>query len=348
MAAPGPCWLAFAEPTRSELLDSLGCAVTRRLGSQLDTLVLRLIAADEYAVASSSWRHQAPAQHLPVGLPTHRAASHPGTWLQLTRRRITGRRRGARVGRHRVRSVTDTGDEWAPTEVEVQRDQQRAVKIVVAFILGITSAAGPVGAAVAGMTGPFFPNIVDKLRWRRVRNATETAVYAAETAGLDPEEFLDRAVSDDRRHELLARALIIAQDTALRAKRRGLGHSLAAGVMGDDAKIDEELLFMRAVADVDEWHIRLLGLLHRPMSAGFGGWSADHIGAADPGLAAGVLALLGTLDLHGLVATTISNRAIPAAVSSTTLYNITPAGRHFLGRLAADVETLAVGDRETE
>ena len=84
------------------------------------------------------------------------------------------------------------------------------------------------------------------------------------------------------------------------------------------------------------------------MSAGFGGWSADQIRAADPGLAAGVLALLGTLDLHGLVATTISNRAIPAAVSSTTLYNITPAGQHFLGRLAADLETLDVGDRETE
>jgi hypothetical protein len=114
--------------------------------------------------------------------------------------------------------MTDTGDEWAPSEVEVQRDQQRAVKIVVAFILGITSAAGPVGAAAAGMTGPFFPNIVDKLRWRRVRNATETTIDAAKATGLDPEEFLDRAVSDDRRHELLARALIIAQDTALRAK----------------------------------------------------------------------------------------------------------------------------------
>ena len=243
--------------------------------------------------------------------------------------------------------MTDTDDEWAPSEVEVHRDKQRAVKIVVAVILGITSAAGPVGAAVAGMTGPFFPNIVDKLRWRRVRNATETVNHAAKAAGLDPEEFLDRAVSDDRRHELLARALIIAQDAALRAKRRGLGHSLAAGVMGDDAKINEEHLFMRAVADVDEWHIRLLGVLLRP-STGFGGWSVDQIKAADPGLAAGALALLGTLELHGLVATTISNRAIPAAVSSTTLYNITPAGRHFLGRLAADVETLAVGDRKTE
>jgi hypothetical protein len=30
------------------------------------------------------------------------------------------------------------------------------------------------------------------------------------------------------------------------------------GIAGDDAKIDEELLFIRAVADIDAPHIRLL------------------------------------------------------------------------------------------
>jgi hypothetical protein len=70
---------------------------------------------------------------------------------------------------------------------------------------------------------------------------------------------MDRAVANDRRHELFARSLRIAQDTALRDKRRALGRTLAAGVMGDDARIDEEQLFMRAVDDLDESHIRLLG-----------------------------------------------------------------------------------------
>jgi hypothetical protein len=236
---------------------------------------------------------------------------------------------------------TDDDDDWAPSEVEVRRDQVRAIKLLVAAVLGITSAAGPVGAGLAGFAGPFFENIVNRLHGRRVRNATETALDAARISGLTPEEFLDKAVSDDRRHELLARALIIAQDTALRSKRRALGYSVAAGVMGDDAKIDEELLFTRAVADVDEWHICLLGRMLNPLSAGFDGRTVDQLETADPGLAGTVLALLGTLELHGLVATGISNRAIPSVVSSTTYYSITPAGRHFLGRLAADAETLA-------
>jgi hypothetical protein len=236
---------------------------------------------------------------------------------------------------------TDNHDEWVPTEVDVQHDKIRAIKLMVAIVLGITSAAGPVGAGLAGFAGPFFEKIVNKLQGRRVRNATETALDAAQISGLTPEEFLDKAVSDDHRHELLARALIIAQDTALRSKRRALGYSVAAGVMGDDAKIDEELLFMRAVADVDEWHIRLLGRMLSHPPAGFGGWTADQLEMADPGLAGGVLALLGTLELHGLVATAISNRAIPSAVGSTTHYSVTAAARHFLGRLEADAETLA-------
>jgi hypothetical protein len=43
-------------------------------------------------------------------------------------------------------------------------------------------------------------------------------------------EFIDKAVSDDRRQELFARTLTVAQDTALRNKRRALGRALAAGV----------------------------------------------------------------------------------------------------------------------
>jgi len=96
-----------------------------------------------------------------------------------------------------------------------------------------------------------------------------------------------KAVSDDRRHELLARALGIAQDAALRDKRRALGRALAAGIAGDDARIDDELLFIRAIADVDEPHIRLLALMASewPLpgklsgSVFHGGWSPGAIAA---------------------------------------------------------------------
>ena len=242
--------------------------------------------------------------------------------------------------------MTDDPDAGGqPTELEVRADQELAAQIVAASVLAPLNLLGPAGAVLATISTPIATKIaswvVVKLAERRVKHAAETVLDAAEAAKLPLDEFIDRAVSDDRRHELLARTLFIAQDTALRNKRRALGRALAAGVVGDDAKVDEELLFIRAVADVDEMHIRLLQRMLHPGPIGGGGfsWTADVIASDDPGLAAGVLALLGTLELHGLVATAISNRAIPSAVSSVTTYGVTPLGRHFLGRLTADMET---------
>jgi hypothetical protein len=91
-------------------------------------------------------------------------------------------------------------------------------------------------------------------------------------------------VADDRRHELFARTLTIAQDTALRNKRRALGRALAAGVMGDDARIDEELLFIRAVADIDELHIRVLARRKEAADRGVSRQNADYLSGVDPGL----------------------------------------------------------------
>ena len=90
------------------------------------------------------------------------------------------------------------------------------------------------------------------------------------------------AVADDRRHKLFTRALSVAQDTALREKRRALGRALAAGVMGDEARIDEELLFVRAVDDIDEMHIRMLGRF-----ADGSRLTAGDVARADPGLGDG-------------------------------------------------------------
>jgi hypothetical protein len=111
---------------------------------------------------------------------------------------------------------------------------------------------------------------------RRAEHAADTLMDAADAAGVPLGEFMDLAVSDDRRHEPFARSMRIAQDTALRDKRR----ALAAGVMGDDARIDEELLFMRAVDDLDEMHLRLLGrarlLSDSQVYAGLAGWTPQH------------------------------------------------------------------------
>jgi hypothetical protein len=246
-----------------------------------------------------------------------------------------------------VTSEPDAGGE--PTEEEVRADKELAAQIFAASVLAPLNLLGPPGAVLATIATPIATRIasfvVVKLSERRVKHAAETVVDAAEAAGLPLDDFTDIAVSDDRRHELLARTLTIAQDTALRDKRRALGRALAAGVMGDDAKIDHELLFIRAVSDLDEMHIRLLSLMSvQPRPKGKLGWDLMDIMNADPGLMIAASALLGTLELHGLVAETVASRSIPSATGTQTFYNITPVAEAFLDRLAADADDESTAD----
>jgi hypothetical protein len=113
------------------------------------------------------------------------------------------------------------------------------------------------------------------------------------------------------------------------------GRTESSSPLCHDARIDEELLFIRAVADIDTMHIRLLALLQRP--TGHQGWSYQDVVDADPGLAPAARALLGTLELHGLVASRQANRVVGNA-GSVQFYTGTFAGDAFLRRLAADAD----------
>jgi hypothetical protein len=233
--------------------------------------------------------------------------------------------------------IARTG-EFQVTETEREADKNLAVQLVVAFGIGLATVYGTVPGALATMIGPLMTvimNALTRVGSRRAEHAAETLLDAADEADLPVAEFFDRAVADDRRHELFARAMSIAQDTALRDKRRALGRALAVGVMGDDAQIDEELLFMRALEDIDEVHIRLLARMADTYPPGVGpGWSARKIAEADPGLANGAPALLGTLQLHGLIEEVVRNRPIQGEGATQAFYNILQQGRDFLNRLA--------------
>jgi hypothetical protein len=194
-------------------------------------------------------------------------------------------------------------DAFEVSDAEHEADRDLAIQLATAALTGTASLAGAVPGAPAAMFAPLATAImtaaVQRLGRRRTEHAADTLMDAADAAGLPLGEFMDAAGSDDRRHELFARSMRIAQDTALRDKRRALGHALAAGVMGDDARIDEEMLFMRAIDDLDEMHIRLLGRMDSLPSPPK--WTPSSIVSADPGLAAGVGALLGALELHGMI-----------------------------------------------
>ena len=142
-----------------------------------------------------------------------------------------------------------------PTADAREDGRDLAIRTTAAVLAGAAGPAGPDVAAVGTALTPAmevaFSAVVRGLNQRRFRHGAQTLSDAAGAAGEPVEELLAKAVADDRRQELLARALSIAQDAALRDKRRALGRSLAAGIAGDDAQIDDELLFIRAVADID-------------------------------------------------------------------------------------------------
>ncbi len=224
---------------------------------------------------------------------------------------------------------------FPPTEAEANSDHQLALRTAWASLTGYAVWVHPaVGAAATAVT-PVFDAIatfaVKRLGERRIEHAAETLLDAAETADEPLADFIDKAVADDQSHELFARTLTTAQDTALRSKRRALGRALAAGVMGDNARIDEELLFVRAVADIDEMHIRLLARL-----AGTEGkepgllWTSRVILHSDPGLSVAFASVAATLQLHGLI--TAPTEADGSFIR--THYEITDWGREVLDRLA--------------
>jgi len=226
-------------------------------------------------------------------------------------------------------------DEYEITEADRDRDWGLAIQVVAGFFAGLLAGYGVAPGVIGAMFQPVVAQVLDALRSisrRRIKHSAETLLDAADAAGLPLPEFVSRATATDERHELTARVLLAAQDTARRDKRRALGRALAAGVM-DDARIDEELMFVRAMDDIDAWHIELLDhMASNAVPQPVPGWSARTAVEAVPIIADVVNAVLGALELHGLIAPTLPPIS-RGPNAGQTFYNITNSGRRFLDRL---------------
>lgn len=228
-----------------------------------------------------------------------------------------------------------------------------ARQVVVNAAAGLASAGGPVAGAIAAGAAPIVLGALDWMSMSvndmRMDNATETVTDAAEAYGAETEEefasFIRAVVSDKDHLELLARALTIASDTALRDKRRALGRALASAASDTGTKVDDELLFVRALDDLDAPHVRMLRLLSTapPQLDGVGRqmevisrgavphWDLRSIAGSDPGLTDTAPTLLRSLELHGLL---WRSGEEATNVSPPAEYIITPYGEFFLSRLA--------------
>jgi hypothetical protein len=235
--------------------------------------------------------------------------------------------------------------------------RELAVQVVIAMAAGVAAYDGPGAGALAAGVAPLalagLDRILSIIGSRRLEHNVETLLDGAEAFGAGtPEEFMEfveAALSDEDRQELLARTLIIAQDTAMRDKRRALGRALAAAASDTSTKVDTEMLFIRILADLDEPHIRLLKLLStdppeliiQPRAAQAAApsvnaprqWYPSLIAQADSGLADTAWSLLGTLSRHGLAKDSIGMYTTPIGTQEL-YYRITPDGEWFLTRLA--------------
>lgn len=226
--------------------------------------------------------------------------------------------------------------------------RELARQVVVNFGAGLAGYLGPGAGAIAAGTVPLALAGLDYVSGiigsRRLEHAADVLVDGAEEFGAEtPEEFVkfvEATVADDEHQELLARTLTVAQDTAWHDKRRALGRALASAASDTGTRVDEELLYIRVLADLDEPHIRLLRLLstvpehlERSGHDGVRQWFPWSIAKADPGLADSAWALLGTLQRHGLVYVTTGQHPTPVGTMENQ-YEISPYGEWFLTRLA--------------
>ena len=158
------------------------------------------------------------------------------------------------------------------------------MRTVVTIAVGTAGAADPVLGAVMTGLSPVLEKALSQVMLVLVRSraehAAETLLDAADAAGAGSDEefleFIEQALSDERRQELLVRALIIAQDAALRDKRRALGRAIAAAVV-DDALVDQEQVFIRVIDDLDVPHVWLLRLM-MTVPAHYARQGQDHRG----------------------------------------------------------------------
>lgn len=92
----------------------------------------------------------------------------------------------------------------------------------------------------------------------RSASARRVLELAARRLDRDADAMVDDAIGDLRRAQLLGSALQAAAQTVSQQKIGALSRALANGLVGDEARIDEEQLVLDALAEIETPHIRVL------------------------------------------------------------------------------------------
>lgn len=177
---------------------------------------------------------------------------------------------------------------------------------------------------------------------------------AAQEAGLDPKELVDRLDTDMDRQGLFIRTLRAAQDAGVVEKLVGLARALAAGAVTEDpATVQWEVAFVRTLADLDRSHLRVLEVfttmaqkLGIPLAPDYVSpvIKEDAIRQQAPDLAPVLDPLLATLQRHGVAVlnqTEVPTVPLGSSIAPLEDWRLTPFGHQFLLRMREVGATLA-------
>ncbi|SNR95427.1 hypothetical protein SAMN06272737_14612 [Blastococcus mobilis] len=126
---------------------------------------------------------------------------------------------------------------------------------------------------------------------------------AAEASGLRIDNLLDRLAADPARLVFLSEALTAAARSTFSERVRALGRALASGALADDeARVDEERLWVAILAGVEAPHLRILRQLMLPRDQQPYGTTPQQLTLAEAAGVSYVMAghLLADLERHGL------------------------------------------------
>lgn len=159
--------------------------------------------------------------------------------------------------------------------------------------LGLKAVAATAAAVISlqdPSTGIFVAGavpILDEMQTRWLRRERQKVGHAIQVGvdktGLSADKFLKELTKDDLRLALLSEALSAAARTAVEAKIRALGNALANGALAnDDARLDEERIWVQILAAVEAPQLRVLHVLSadKPSAESHFTWLYDQTGRA--------------------------------------------------------------------
>lgn len=156
----------------------------------------------------------------------------------------------------------DEGRAWAMVDRMGGNIGGALVGGVVATIL-LGPVVGPVvGPYLGAVATPAIEELSRKLgiaMGRKVEKAERVTVFAADFAGIDVSELLQRSLDDDNRMLLMTMTLEAAAEAADGRKIGALARAYARGILSSDsAKVDEQKRIVRTLAALDPIDVRVL------------------------------------------------------------------------------------------